>query len=311
MRWGRPARLPGLAWHTGRVHRRWLIAPLALALLALAPAAGAAATPVQQFSVQLKNPTPDGRYSVVFTANSFDTSGGPPPSLSAATMRFARGMSIRRSFLDPDRLCETGKLRATLLDAETKDYRLPAMLKNLAAAQQRISRRLSYAGRRVLDRCLHAQIGRGSFLLDARPNFADPIPGFMYVFLSPPSVPGAIAGFGVMSYYDQRAPIVRNTWSLTDQQPGFTMNIFEDAGRDGRYGYRVEVLPKKVARFQFSVAEMRVQSGGPKDRRTGAFWATPPACPPSGRISFRADYRYADGQRSSQVLELPCRRFRR
>jgi len=293
------------------VIRARLTAPLALALLALAPAASAAATPVQQFSVQLKNPTADGRYSVVFTSNSFDTSGGPPPSLTAASVRFARGMSIRRSFLDPDRFCETGKLRASLLDAETKGYRLQQMLQDLRAAQPRINKRLSFAGRRVLDRCIHAQIGRGTFLLDARPNFPDPIPGYMYVFLSPPTVRGAIAGFGVVSYYDQRAPIVRNTWSLTEQQPGFTMNVFEDRSRDGYYGYRVDVLPKKVARFKFSVAEMRVQSGGPKDRRTGAFWATPPRCHASGKIRFRADYRYVDGQRSSRTLELPCRRFER
>ncbi|HMS63287.1 MAG TPA: hypothetical protein PKD63_13485, partial [Solirubrobacteraceae bacterium] len=60
--------------------KRILVSALLLALLS--PAAIAQAAPVQEFNVQLKDVKPDGRYTIVFTANSFDTSGEPPPLLT-------------------------------------------------------------------------------------------------------------------------------------------------------------------------------------------------------------------------------------
>ena len=61
----------------------------AAALLAL-PAL-AAADPVQEVNVQLQNIKPDGRYSVVFSANSYDTTGAPPPLVTKNTVRLAVG----------------------------------------------------------------------------------------------------------------------------------------------------------------------------------------------------------------------------
>ena len=62
-----------------------------------------------------------------------------------------------------------------------------------------------------MDACRKAYVGKGSFIVDARPSFAEVLPGSLYVFLSPATAKGAIGGFGVMTYYDQRAPIIRNT----------------------------------------------------------------------------------------------------
>ena len=45
-----------------------------------AGAASASAEPVQDFGVQLKDVTADGRYTIVFTSNSFDTTGDAPPA---------------------------------------------------------------------------------------------------------------------------------------------------------------------------------------------------------------------------------------
>ena len=53
---------------------------LAAALLGLLmPVAAAQAEPVQEFSYQLKDVKPDGRFTVVFTSRTYDTTGGIPP----------------------------------------------------------------------------------------------------------------------------------------------------------------------------------------------------------------------------------------
>ena len=193
---------------------------LLLVMLLVFGVSGAIADPVQEFGVQIKNVTADGRFSVVFTSNSFDTTGAPPPGLTEASVRLAKGITIKPEFLRKDRLCQTGKLRLILLAHASSNVKYQAMLGNLAATQKRIGGKLNRASLRIVDTCRRAFVGRGTFTLDARPNFPDVIPGFMYVFLSPPSAKGAIGGFGIMSLYDQSAPIVRNTGLLTDQQPG-------------------------------------------------------------------------------------------
>ena len=86
-----------------------------MALLALGVPA-ALAEPVQQFSIQLKDLTADGRYSVVYTSNAFDTTGEAPPALEEASLRLAKGMTIRPEFRKPDRLCDTAKLEGTRMD---------------------------------------------------------------------------------------------------------------------------------------------------------------------------------------------------
>ena len=63
----------------------------------------ALAEPVQQFNVQLKNVTADGRYSVVYTSNSFDTTGDAPPGAQPRpSLRLAKGMTIKPEFLQPE-----------------------------------------------------------------------------------------------------------------------------------------------------------------------------------------------------------------
>ncbi len=90
--------------------------------------AAAVADPVQQFDVQIKNVTADGHFSVVFTSNSFDTTGAPPPGLTEASVSFAKGITIKPEFLKRDRLCQTGKLRLILLASQTKTLKYKAML---------------------------------------------------------------------------------------------------------------------------------------------------------------------------------------
>jgi hypothetical protein len=114
-----------------------------------------------------------------------------------------------------------------------------------------------------------------------------------------------------MSLYDPSAPIVRNTSLLADQQPGLTVNLFNEPTPDGLYGYRLGVLPKGFGRLPFSVAEVRVESKGIVDGKTRDFWATLPKCRASGVLPFKADYRYANGLHTTNLIKVPCPRYRR
>jgi hypothetical protein len=88
----------------------------------------------------------------------------------------------------------------------------------------------------------------------------------------------------------------------------------EDLQAADDLGYRVKLLTERTAGFRFSVAELRVESQGitaRTGRRTSDFWANPPTCPASGKVPFRADFRYVNGLRSSTVVHVPCPRFQR
>ena len=86
-----------------------------IALLALGVPA-ALAEPVQQFSIQLKDLTADGRYSVVYTSNAFDTTGEAPPALEEASLRLATGMTIDPSSGQTD--ADTAKLAVLFEDGQ-------------------------------------------------------------------------------------------------------------------------------------------------------------------------------------------------
>lgn len=301
-----------------------------LALLVFG-AVGAKAAPVQEFGVQLKDITPTGRFTVVFTSNSFDTTGGPPPPLTEASVRFAKGISIKPQFLRRDRLCDTGKLRGVLLDEQTSGLTYGEMLRDLPAAEARIGKRLTANGRTILDTCRKAFFGSGNVVVDARPQYSDPVPGVVYLFLAKPTAKGAVAGVGAMSLYDQSSPIASNDALVTHLQPVFTVNIFNEPTPDGLYGYRVKLLPENVRSLRLSVAELRIQSKGIVEtserrtcvkrrrarcvqytvRKTTDFWAQLPKCPRSGQLPFKASYGYATGPGTTSVIQVPCPRFTR
>ena len=106
------------------------------------------------------------------------------------------------------------------------------------------------------------------------------------LFLTKPTVKGAIAGISVVSHYDRSSPIALNQPRYLELPPIFMLNVFNDPTPDGQYGYNMRLLTKRAAGFRFSVAEFRVESPGLTRRRRGAgnFWATPPTCPKSGQV---------------------------
>lgn len=286
--------------------------------------AAVSAAPVQQFAIQLKDVTPDGRYAVVYTSNAFDTTGDPPPALSGATLRLARGMSIKPGFLKPDRLCDVAQLARYLMLKRPKGATFGQAVGAFPGGSARIEGQLPRSKRPVVSTCRSTFLGRGTAVIDARqPGLAAPIPSDFSpsaplpakfsLFLSRPTAAGAIAGIGVLAHYDTAAPhAARQPWYGLLQR-AFTLNVFDDPTPDGRYGYRVDLPTERTIGVRFSIAELRVESRGltgSTARGPREFWATPPRCPASGQLAFRADYRYATGLAGSSVVQVPCPRFR-
>ena len=308
---------------------RRVAAGCVLAALLVAGAAPAVADPVQQFSVQLKDVKPDGRYTVVYTSNSFDTTGDQPPSVTEASVRLAKGITIKPRFRQRSRLCEHPELKGMLIANQTQAFQYQQMLDDLRRTRRAIGDALTAAERRVLDTCIRAQIGTGRVKVDVRPLFGDLIPAFLYLFLSPPTEPGALVGLGIMSVTDRSAPVVRDNDIVAQQKPSFTVNVLDEPTPDGLYGYRLKLPPGNVGLIKISIAELRVETAGITDvtetrrclRRRGGrcvrstvtrktdFWATEPACPASGRVQFQVDFAYETGQRASEVSPVPCPRF--
>ena len=298
---------------------------VAAALLACGLGAGAAsAEPVQQFGVQLKNVTADGRYSVVYTSNAFDTSGEAPPALTDASLRLARGMSVKKEFLAPGRLCDTAKFARHLLLKRPKGTTYAQAIDAFPKTAGRIERQLPAAARTIVSTCRATFLGRGTAVIDARqPGPATtipkafsptaPVPVKFSLFLARPTAKGAIAGIGVLAHYDGSSPIaVHEPW-YTVLQRIFTLNVFDDPTPDGLYGYRISLPTERIAGFRFSIAELRVESSGLVGRTARGprdFWATPPTCPASGQVPFRAEYRYATGLQTNTVVQVACPRFR-
>ena len=65
---------------------------------------------VQQFSFQLKDIKPDGRYTVVFESRSFDDAGAIPAPLNANTIRIPKGAEVRKEFRNKRYFCPLKKL---------------------------------------------------------------------------------------------------------------------------------------------------------------------------------------------------------
>ena len=294
--------------------RRVLGGAATLAVLALGVPA-ALAEPVQQFSIQLKDLTADGRYSVVYTSNAFDTTGEAPPALDEASLRLAKGMTIRPEFRKPSRLCDTAKLAGYLFQNPAKGDDLRADARRLPRRRRRASRRGSTRpSARPSRRAARRSSGAGTAIVDGRPRYPAPIPAKFSLFLTKPTAKGAVAGIGILSHYDKTSPIAVNELRYTVLQPIFTLNVFNDPTPDGLYGYRLKLLTERTSGFRFSVAELRVESKGlvgPGSKGAKTFWATPPTCPASGQVPFKAEFKYVGGTANSIAIKVPCPRFKR
>lgn len=305
--------------------KKFLVPVMLLALLY--PATIALADPVQEFNVQLKDVKPDGRYTIVFSANSFDTSGEPPPLLTSNTVNFAAGVKIRPAFLGKDYRCDVNKLRAALQSTDDGGYFFKR-LDNLPATYSRVKGRLSPGDRKVVETCIRAQIGTGKVVVDARTlGIGDPLPAKLYLYLSKPQTKGSFASFGIFAVLDEADPAVKALGSLGTLKLVFATDLFNEPSADGRFGYKM-VLPTGSG-LRISVAELKVTAPGitkttvkkicvtkrkgtcvkSKSTTTRQFWLDQPTCPASGQVTFESDYGYETGLATKKTIEVPCPKF--
>lgn len=313
-----------------------VVAVAALALLGAA--AVAPAEPVQQFSFQLKNTKPDGRFTLIFLARTFDTTGVVPPELLSNYMRLPAGAKLRKEFLNKKWFCDGRALRDAIdRDLEGSGTPFADRVERLPVFIKKLSRATSKRDRRALANaktCLRARIGSGTANIDARttiPALDELIPSKFTLFLSRPTVKGAIAGFTVVGAADLNsdAPIVKKYPIVGAVHVALTANFFNEPSDDGLYGYKLVLPESSVNGLKVSIAELRVVNTGltikkgtclkrDKDGRCARrqkktlFWFTQPKCPPSGVISFLSFFEYADPQPDiTKTLTLACPNFSR
>ena len=302
------------------------LSALLVAALALTPAAQA--EPVQQFSVGLTDIKPAGRFTVVFRANSFDTTGAPPPLVTENSVRLAAGLSIRKEFLNKDYWCNVDKVRQALI-APDPGKLYTERLSNLAATLKRTRTVIRPGLEPAIRTCIRSQVGRGTVLADARPTFADPAPANLFLYLTKPTAKGAKAALGVVVVLAEGSDFYKNNKFLQTLRLIFTVNIFDEPSADGRFGYRLKLPGGGAGGVRVSLAELEVKTPGiSKDVKTTTclsklkgkcvkrkvtskklFWLNQPKCPMTGTLPFEAFYKYETGLTTNLATELPCPRF--
>ncbi|MGB2711109.1 MAG: hypothetical protein WBC33_06295 [Conexibacter sp.] len=306
-----------------------------MAVFSLLLAAGAAsAEPVQQFSFQLTKIKSDGRFTLIFLARTYDTTGGVPPELLSNYLRIPAGAKLRPEFLNKRWFCDGPALRDALnRDLEDSDKPFADRVANLKPFIAKLRKSTSKRDKRALANaltCDRARIGSGTAQIDARASIAaltDLIPSKFSLFFSKPTVPGALAGFTVVGAADANAAIVKRYPIVEAVHVALTANFFDEPTPDGLYGYRLQLPSSNVNGFKVSIAELRVVNTGltilkgtclkknkngrcTKKQKKTIFWFTQPDCPPSGRISFLSFFEYADPQPDiTKTLTLACPNF--
>jgi hypothetical protein len=272
----------------------------AVTLGALVAVATVQADPVQEFSFEIRNVKPDGRFTVVYTQRSYDTTGAVPTQPNEFHLRLPAGARLRKEFRSRRVFCDVKKLDRT----------------------------------RDPKSCLRSQVGTGRVLVDARPFISDQIPADLWLFLAKGTVRKAVASLAILGKQDQSAPVVRNIPIVRDfRAPIVFMNFFDEPTKDGRYGYRLAFgnSPSGGGAASFYIAETHVVDKGfslerrkvtclRTRRRTcirkkvatkKLFWFTPPTCPASRKVSFEAFFGYQSLPDIVRTTELACPHFRR
>jgi hypothetical protein len=316
--------------------KKMLVVIAALALLV--PATLALASPVQQFSFQLTNIKPDGRFTLLFNARYIDSTGGVPPDIASNYLRLPAGAVLDRQFLNKSWYCNGPKLRDSLdrhplLSGEPFANRvtdLTPFIKLLSGIKHKSKLVRSDLANAQL--CKHAQIGAGTAKIDARESFpllSSPIPAKFAIYFSKATAKGAVAGFTVVGAALANAGIVKRYPIVAGVHVALSANFFNEPTTIGAvdYGYKL-VLPQSNANgIKVSIAELHVRNPGlsilkgvclktdkrgkcVRRQKKTAFWFTRPKCPPSGRISFLDVFTYAPPlPGASKLFTLACPKF--
>jgi hypothetical protein len=319
-----------------RIERRSKALLLALAGLALAAPAVAQAEPVNTFNFQVKDVKPGGRFTLVFNARTFDTTGNPPPAPVQNYIRIPAGATLRREFLNRRFFCDGPALRTAIDAMDHSGVPFTRRVMNLKPFIRTLQRRgRSATARRALanaQACDRARIGFGTVRVDAResfPTITDVIRGTFATFFSRATEPGAVAGFTVLGAADEDQDIVkrRSFEVITGVHVAINANFFNDPTPDGLYGYRLDLPPGEVNGFKVSLAEINATTTGlsllrgeciktnargrcVKRQRRTIFWFRTPRCPPSGLLSIQEFFSYPPPtSASTRTIQLACPRF--
>lgn len=304
-----------------------ITAVMALAVLSLSSTAHA--EPVQEVNFQIKDVSKDGRYTIVFGANAYDTTGAPPPLVTTNQIRLPSGVRIRREFLRTDYQCKVADVRDALVTPDgARSY--TSRLNNLQASLKRTRKKLKPGIVRGVEKCIGAQIGKGRVKADVRPTFPDPADANLFLYLAKPNKKGAKAAIGVLVVLNEKGIFVKNNPFFATLRLTFLINVFDETSPDGKLGYRLDLPGGGAAGVRVSLAEVSVTTPGitrvtrkvkclrkNKKRRCvkrkvttqKLFWLTKPTCPATGQLGFNAFYQYETGLTSTLNAQIPCPRF--
>jgi hypothetical protein len=313
------------------VKRKLIVAATALAMLVIPVVVHA--EPVQQFHFQVTGIKPDGRFTLLFLARTFDTTGNPPPNLVDSFIRLPLGATLRPQFLNKRYWCNGTMLRDSIDTRRTLSYRpFTKLVANLAPVIKELSKDKSKRGRTQLKNaqtCDRARIGGGTAEIDARQNFPDLkdlIPAKFSIFFAKPA-PGAVGGFTVLGAAVESDPVVKREPIVAAVHAVLPANFYNDPTPDGLYGYKLVLPPNNINTITVSIAVLHVRTTGltllkgtclkqgrhgrcAKREKKTLFWFTVPKCPASGNLSFEAFYDYdpptAD---QTKTFSLACPKF--
>jgi hypothetical protein len=270
--------------------RRIVLSALALIFVS---AGAARAALVQEFDASIAGVRSYGAYTLVLSSRTYDTEGALAPLLERIVLRYPAGVRIRSSFLRGRFFCDIPRLMES-------PNRRPEL-------------------------CRGSRIGKGRTVIDLRPLFEEALPATVYAFLGKATRARAVASIVVLAIPDRNAPVARKYPVTRDIRPVMVANLFPSRRQHKRFGYRLE-LPLSDA---FSLTELRLAFRGltrtrsvrsclgetgpvcanPRRSLRRTFWVTPPACPPSGRLSLEAKYTFLGGLTAERTARLGCSRL--
>lgn len=304
----------------------------ASSVLALLVPAAALAYPVQEFSGGVKDIKPDGRFTLVYSSRTYDTTGGVPPLLRENYLRIPLGSVIRKEFLKKKYQCDADKLLKDLQAAPEQSVQFARRVDKLAATIRRIRSRLSRKALRNAETCSRSRIGEGTAQVDARPVYDELIPVVFYMFLGKGTQKGAVASLQIIGMPDENSADVKELpITVRQTRVPLVVNIFNEP-TEGKYGYKLVLPTGPIAGLNISLAEVKAEAPGitlkkkkvtcierkrgrcvgkKVKKTTAVFWFTAPKCPPSGKLSVLAFYGYDDPIPDiTKTLEFPCPNFK-
>lgn len=279
-------------------------------------AAVAQAEPVQQFSFQMGDTTPDGRFTLRFSSRSFDTTGVTPPQMSENWIRLPAGSTLRPEFRKRAFWCDGDQLIDAGSWASPPDVSFYRTLRNLDPSIKVLAKRRTRLDRRylqILQTCRRARIGWGKAIIDGRPGIADVFPADLVFFAGRPRQPGDAGSISIVGIPQPNSVAVRNNGILRRGRAAVSLRFVNEPSADGRFGYKLVLPIGPVQGFRISVAQVEATITGLAIRkaRRELFWFTRPSCP-GGRISFEGFYGYDPPLADiTKLVELPCPRFER